>query len=73
MEVDLQEKDAIRAFKEIERTNRQVGLKPRSGASVASDAHSYEITADGTPVGMFVNLYVNGTWNATTNMNLGDY
>lgn len=72
MEIDIRESDAIRALKEIERT-RTVGLKTRESATVPADCHAYEITADGTPVGMFVNLFVNGTWSASTNINLGEY
>lgn len=72
MEIDIQEHDAIRMLKEIERT-RAVGLKSRENASVPPDCHAYQITADGTPVGIFVNMFVNGTWNASANFDLGEY
>lgn len=72
IEVDLAEKDALRAMNEISR-HRALGLMARQGEYlVPNDAHAYEITADGIPVGTFVNLYVDGTWTASTNINVGE-
>jgi len=69
IEVDLSEKDALRALDEINKGKR-IGMQTRE--TKLDDGQAYEITADSLPVGMFVNLYVDGTWSATTNINLGE-
>jgi hypothetical protein len=71
MEVDIADQDALRMLKEIERS-RTVGLKSRENATVPPDCQAYQITADGTPVGLFLNMFVNGTWCASANVDLGE-
>ena len=68
IEVDLSTKDALRAFGEINH-GKSIGLKERE-IEPLHDGRAFQITADGLPLGMFVNLYVDGTWTSTTNIDL---
>ncbi|MFK3740912.1 hypothetical protein [Massilia sp. TN1-12] len=68
MEVDLSTKDALRALNEINHS-RTVALTHRTGDPI-EHGNAYEIMADGMSIGMFVNLYMDGTWTASANIAL---